>query len=259
MKVAWVTHQFPSVDGAENGENLLPGRFPGGAERSNHNRIEGRPAGVDVTLIHSFNYRQAFDFDRIIVGATDLLSDDALAELGQHRPSVALTHPQPASSGNRALFESARIVIGLTPAHLSASVHDYNIQRSAWVLTPVELSKVTVAKKEEFALHAARNDWWKGADLAVEWADRNNIPLEIMQREPHETVLEAMSRAKYFVHLPKILDAEPTAVIEAVLSGCEIVHNDNVGLASVPDWSNPESLRIRMETASADFWELALN
>lgn len=259
MRVAWVTHQFPSVEGADNGENLLPGKFPGGAERSNHNRIQGRPEGVDVTLIHSRDYRQAFEYDRIIVGATDLLTEDALAELAQHKPSVAPTHPQPFTAGNKLLYEAANIVIGFTPAHLAASVHDYTLQRSGWVLTPVELSKITVAEKEEFALHAGRRDWWKGADFAVEWAAQNNIPLQIMQKESHETVLEAMSRARYFVHLPKILDAEPSAVIEAVLSGCEIVYNDNVGLTSVPNWHDPNSLRTRIETASADFWELALN
>jgi hypothetical protein len=259
MRVAWVTHQLPSVEGAENAENLLPGKFPGGAERSNHNRIQARPYGVEVTLIHSDNYRQAVDYDFVIVGATDRLSADAKETLSRTKHAMAITHPLPPSEGNALLFESAEIVIGYTPAHLEASVHDYTLKRSAWVPTPVDLDLITSAEKEEFALHAARRDWWKGADSAIEWAEANSIPLVVMQREPHQVVLETMSRAKYFVHLPKILDAEPSAVTEAVLSGCEIVYNENVGLTSVPDWSDPDALRKRIETAGRDFWELALN
>jgi hypothetical protein len=259
MRVAWVTHQLPSVEGAENNENLLPGKFPGGAERSIHNRIEGRPDGVEVTLLHPLQYKQALEFDKIIVGATDLLSYEALVELADRKPAVSLMHPQGYSEGDKALFESASMVIALTPAHLQSCVHNYNVKKSAWALTPVDLHKIAVAEKEEFALHAARRDWWKGADLAVAWAEEQGIPLTIMQRESHETVLEAMSRARYFVHLPKILDAEPTAVMEAVLSGCQIISNENVGLRSVPSWDNPEILRERLQTAAHDFWQLALN
>jgi len=259
MRVAWITHQFPSVEGAENGENLLPGRFPGGAERSNHNRIQARPEGVEVTLVHSRDWTDALSYDQIIIGATDLLSETAMKELSTRDFAISVMHPHPVTWSNKLLFENAKIVIGLTPAHLKGSLHDYNVKRSEWVLSPVELSKIQVKEKEEFALHAARRDWWKGATQAQEWADANNIPLTIMQKETHETVLETMSRAKYFVHLPLILDAEPTACIEAVLSGCQVIHNHNVGLTSVPDWDSPKALEKRLETAGADFWQLALN
>lgn len=259
MRVAWLTHQFPSVEGAENGENLLPGRFPGGAERSNHNRIEARPEGVKVTLVHPRNWTDALSYDQIIIGATDLLSEAAMIELSTRNYSIAPMHPHPVTWSNKLLFENARVVIGLTPTHLQGSLHDYNVKRSEWVLSPVELPKIQVKEKEEFALHAARRDWWKGADQAQEWADSKGIPLTIMQKETHETVLEAMSRAKYFVHLPLILDAEPTACIEAVLSGCQVIPNLNVGLISVPDWDSPKALEKRIETAGSDFWQIALN
>ena len=259
MRVAWVTHQQPSTEGAYNGDNLLPGKFAGGAERSNYNRIKGAPKGVEVTYIHPDHYRSSFDFDFRIIGATDLLSHEAKLEIAQTKYALALTHPQGPSEGNRALFESARVVIGLTPAHLQASVHNYETKHSGWVMTPVELDKIRIGNKQDFALHAARKDWWKGEDNARAWASAANIPLTVMQRETHETVLETMSRARYFVHLPKILDAEPSAVIEAVLSGCEIISNDNVGLRSVPNWDNPDALRRLQETAADDFWQMALN
>jgi hypothetical protein len=80
----------------------------------------------------------------------------------------------------------------------------------------------------------------------------------MLHDRPREQVLEAMSRAKYFVFLPNDFDAEPRAVIEAVLSGCEIVTNENAGITSIPDWRNPETLSELVEKAGERFWELAL-
>lgn len=259
MKVAWLTHQLPSVEGAENGENLLPGKFPGGAEFSNYNRIRQAPKGVEVDLFHSAFWRKALEYDKVIVGATDLLPHEAYVELAKVKPAIAITHPHPANEHNKILFESASCVIGCTPAHTRVSIRDYDVKNYSWVLSPIDPSETQVKEKEPFALHAARRDWWKGANAAIEYANKNNLELVIMQRAPREKVLEAMSRAEYFIHLPLILDAEPQACIEAVLSGCKMIVNENVGLISVPDWNKPDALRKRLETAAEDFWHLALN
>jgi hypothetical protein len=259
MRVAWLTHQLPSYDGAENGDNLLPGKFPGGAEFSNYNRIRLAPKGVTVEAFHPAFYQRAFEYDKIIVGATDQISDDVLIALADHNPTVVINHPHPHREGNRVLFEKASVVIGCTPRHIKDSVRHYSVKNYAWVLSPIDPTETQVKEKENFALHAARRDWWKGADDAQAYADTNGLELVIMQREPREKVLETMSRAKYFIHLPKILDAEPQACIEAVLSGCRMIVNENVGLASVPNWDNPDHLRELMQTAAEDFWHLALN
>lgn len=259
MRVAWLTHQLESVEGAENGENLLPGRFPGGAEFSNYSRRKLAPKGVEVRMIHPSNWQEAMEYDKIIIGATDFLHEIAVHRLSEKNPVIAITHPHPATDLNKKLFESASVVIGCTPAHIEASVRDFEVKNYSWVLSPIDPRDTQVKEKEDFALHAARRDWWKGEQNARSWASINKIELQIMQKEPREKVLETMSRAKYFVHLPLILDAEPQACIEAVLSGCQMVVNNLVGLTSVPNWQDPDALRALLSTAGSDFWHLALN
>lgn len=259
MRVAWLTHQLPSYEGAYNGDNLLPGKFPGGAEFSNYNRIQLAPEGVTVDAFHPAFYQRAFEYDKVIVGATDQMSDEVLFDLARLNPAVVINHPHPHREGNKRLFEAASVIIGCTPRHIEESVRHYEVKNYSWVLSPIDPSETQVKTKENFALHAARKDWWKGEPAAREYCRKNNIELVVMQREPREAVLETMSRAKWFVHLPLILDAEPQACIEAVLSGCQMVVNENVGLVSVPNWSDPEALRKRLSTAAADFWHLALN
>jgi hypothetical protein len=64
-----------------------------------------------------------------------------------------------------------------------------------------------------------------------------------------------MSRAKHFVFLPQGFDAEPRAVIEAVLSGCQIHTNELAGITSVPNWQDPDTLTNLVTNSKELFWE----
>jgi hypothetical protein len=44
--------------------------------------------------------------------------------------------------------------------------------------------------------------------------------------------------------------------MEAVLSGCKIHTNDNVGITSVKNWDNAEALGQMVDNAGKLFWEL---
>jgi hypothetical protein len=65
-----------------------------------------------------------------------------------------------------------------------------------------------------------------------------------------------MSFTEYFVHLPLAFESECRAVMEAVLSGCKIVTNDNVGITSVTDWEDPDALKNMIDKAGQTFWRL---
>jgi hypothetical protein len=67
-----------------------------------------------------------------------------------------------------------------------------------------------------------------------------------------------MARAKHFVFLPNDFDAESRVVIEAVLSGCQVHLNDQVGISSVSDWNNPEILLELVNSSASKFWTEAL-
>jgi hypothetical protein len=61
-----------------------------------------------------------------------------------------------------------------------------------------------------------------------------------------------MNRAKNFVFLPRWPEPQGRVVVEAALSGCNLIVNENVGALSFPfDISNPENIRNAEEL----FWE----
>jgi hypothetical protein len=93
---------------------------------------------------------------------------------------------------------------------------------------------------------------------AMQWAAEMSIPLLMKYNKPRAEVLEAMSRASHFVFLPNGFDAEPRAVIEAVLSGCQVHTNELAGISSVPNWRDPEVLRELVIGAKAKFWDRVL-
>jgi hypothetical protein len=80
----------------------------------------------------------------------------------------------------------------------------------------------------------------------------------MLRDKPRSEVLEAMSIAKYFVFLPNGFDAEPRAVIEAVMSGCEVHTNELAGITSVPNWDKPEVLGELIKNSKQKFWEAVL-
>jgi hypothetical protein len=259
VKVAYLSHQLPGSETDDNGPRMLPGRYAGGAERIAERRIQAAPKGIELKVYRPESWEQTLDSDLIIVAATDLLTHTALMTLATRNSVVAVAHSQNQSPANKTLFESAKIFIGLSPAHTEESTNWCNVKRADWAMTPLIPSDYWIEEKENIALHAARDDYYKGKENAIQWAQDNGIPLTIMHREPHLEVRKAMAKSKYFVHLPRSFDAEPGAVIEACLSGCDLVLNQNVGFTSVPFFADREAVSEATANAANKFWELALS
>ena len=245
--IAWVSHHLPLEDGT----------LVGGAEMTDQKLLSIAPEEVEV--FSPQNWQEAMECERVIITGTDLLSDEAMAELATKNPVVAVHHKQTRSQARAELIDSASMFICRSPRHLEIELEWASPKASSWVSAPLDSSELQPAKKkEEFALWAARLHQQKGPNEAMEWAQQNKVPLLMMHNKERSVVLEAMSRARYFVFLPNDFDAEPRAVIEAVLSGCEIITNDNAGVSSIPDWRNPDTLRSLVESAGERFWQLAL-
>lgn len=69
---------------------------------------------------------------------------------------------------------------------------------------------------------------------------------------PYDKVPEYMNRAKNFVFLPRWPEPQGRVVVEAALSGCNIIGNENVGALSFPmDLSDPKNY-VDVEN---EFWE----
>ena len=69
---------------------------------------------------------------------------------------------------------------------------------------------------------------------------------------PYSEIPKIMNRAKNFVFLPRWPEPQGRVVVEAALSGCNLIVNENVGAISFPfDISEPKNLENSAET----FWE----
>ena len=210
----------------------------------------------NVSVFGPDQWEHALEYPQIIITGTDLLSDRAMMWLAKKRPVVMVHHKQPRSPARQHLLSSASLLICHTPAHLEIEKSWTQPAKSTWLLSSHNPADFEVQKKENFALWAGRLHPQKGPDNAMDWAEKNQIDLIMYHDKPRVKVLETMSRAKHFVFLPNDFDAEPRTVIEAVLSGCQVHINDQVGMGSVPNWDDPEKLAALVSTSAETFWEL---
>jgi hypothetical protein len=245
--IAWISHHLPEY---------WQGKLVGGAEMTDATLLDDAP--VEVKTFLPSQWREALEFEQIVITGTDLLDAEAMTELARKEPVVAVHHLQTRSEERANLFNSAKLLMCRTPKHLELELSWTNPKASDWVVSPLDPTEFTAKPKEDFALWAARWHQQKGPEQAIEWAQQNNLKLIMMHDKTRAEVLEAMSRAKHFVFLPQGFDAEPRAVVEAVLSGCQVHTNDLAGISSIPNWQSPDVLRELVIGAKAKFWDRVL-
>ena len=223
--VAWVTHHL--MDGRA-GDGLLPGLI-GGAEMTDAAMIATAPEGVSVTVIPAQHWRDALDFDRIVVTGTDLLDSEAMLTLAEREPLVWVHHQQTFDAARKVLFENAKPFLTMSKLHAEYEERAFGVQ-SYWCHGAFDPDLVKPAeRKNRVALWAARDHPQKGRVKARLWAYNNAMPLIEVTNQPHQVVLHEMSQADTFVFLPTALDACPRTLIEAELAGCNIVTNGLAG------------------------------
>jgi len=244
--IAWVSHHLPGPDGY----------LVGGAEMSDAALLSNPP--VDVTVFNPSNWEGALDFDQVVITGTDALDPWAMTQLAKKKPAVLVHHQQTRTKYRANLISNAKVFLARTPRHLEIEKEWTQPKKSSWVLSPLDVTEFTIKPKLDFALWAARWHYQKGPDEAIKWAEEKKVKLLIFRDKPRSEVLEAMSVAKYFVFLPNGFDAEPRAVIEAVMSGCEVHTNDLAGITSVPNWDKREVLEELLKNSKRLFWEAVL-
>lgn len=244
MRVAWVTHHLP---GPRSESGLLPGEFVGGAEMCDFGMVSAAPEGVTVDWIGPNEWTRAFDYDRVVVTGTDMLTAEACRELAEVRPVVWVHHEQSRSDARAYLFGMADPFVCMSDLHAE--------RETAWSGAPaevchgwVDLAGAEPAVKEDWALWAARDHPFKGRAEARLWAQQAGVELREITNRPRAEVIEAMTRARWFVFLPHVLDACPRTLIEAEAAGCEIVTNERAGRR------RPGNVREVNEAQKELFW-----
>jgi hypothetical protein len=244
MKVAWLTHHLP---GENNASWALPGNFAGGAEMCDAAMIEQKPDGIEVDLLPPDKWEQALSYDRLVITGTDQLTDKALLALSEVKPLVWVHHAQAQTADRAVLFQRADPFVCMSALHAELE-GKWTGTSPQWNHGFINPRGIHPGPKDDHALWAARNHPQKGLMQARIWALNNDIPLVELTNQPRESVLDAMSVARWFVFLPKGFDACPRTLIEAELAGCEIVTN---GLAGRRD---PGDIREVLQRQINKFW-----
>lgn len=249
MRVAFVTHQLP--DGRnDHGPGLLQGRYAGGAEMSTEELLAQAPEDFEVTVFRpELGVPDARQFDQVVVGATERLSDDDMAYLASWQPVMWVRSPQPRRAAQ--LLSAASVLV--MPSPEMVAWHEWVGRDIRVCPAPMDTSLIPRGvKKEGFALWAGRDHPLKGKWDAIAWAMESGMRIVTLTNQPREMVLEHMGRASVFVHLPHNHDPCPRTVIEAEIAGCDIVVNDNVGRVPV---RGADEVAAYVEGAAERFWE----
>jgi len=265
MNIGWYTHHAPKVADVASmpsqmaSGGLFSGEFAGGAEMSDHEYRQQAPLGFDIQIVtpDTFDTRDIHQFDSVIITGTDLFTDDQLNELSKYEPFVFVHHLQTPRAGVANLINGSRLFVTHTPAHMKRELAWTNPENTAQVLSYFDTSKITNhMDKAPIALWAGRNHPLKGKLKAHAWAANAGYEFKALTDVSRETVLDAMARSEWFVHLPLAFESECRAVMEAVLSGCRIHTNDLVGITSIEDWDDADYLRNLIDKAADTFWNL---
>lgn len=255
MSVAWVTHHLPRQTHSASPDHL-PGKYAGGAEMTDATLLEAAPLNID--LVPAWEWERALSADHVIITGTDFLPSEAMIRLAVTKPTVFLHHQQPHSQARRQLINAARVLILHTPAHEAIERKWTEPQRVELVLSPMNPAECRIETKQDHAVWAQRLHDLKGPLAAQMWASENNIELKMVTNSPRAEVLDALAVARWFVHLPLAFESESRATIEAVLSGCECITNDRVGITSVEGWQDAGRLSELVSTAAQTWWQVAL-
>lgn len=175
------------------------------------------------------------------------------------------------------VLQKARLIVWLSPLH-----------RDAWLFscpelaeTPHLLNPSTVASEQFCDLGLERKGAiavnsgmaFKGRDMVLAWANEHpDTPLTligpaggvrwpehvaIVDMLPYEAMNEAYNRHELFVHLPMTPMPFDRTPVEALLAGCRVLCNENVGAMSWPEirgGSRSEVVSL-MQDANAQFWD----
>ncbi len=266
-------------------------RFPGGAERTDEAAIEACPYPVKQIVWDKLEESLIQASVLVVVGNSGSAKASHFAMLTKFRKHVLFEHdvrichwrgnfPVAAEPmhrfshkclcphlGMRDLFESALGVIYLT--ELQKKYYDENrffndYGRSAILgsslfdaefLDYVDNVSANVDKKD--TLIPGTSTKIKGAKQAESRCKEKGWKFTKVKNFTPKEVWEAMHKAERFVYLPIGLEPAGRMPVEARLLGCEVIVNENVGVAEDPIWKLDDTEFERVLRKQPDyFWTL---
>ncbi len=250
--------------------------YKGGAEKTEWVLMEiGRKKyGL---VIDYWNTKPTKDYDLYIIGNTHTWSVDKVLDIIEDKKFAFFSHDPLTKEQTFYLLKEAFCVIFMSPRHAEYYRKKFVVQN--FILQPPafpekELDQYYSTKKEDYALYIGDLNQYKGIQNIYAYAtDHPKMKFRIFGRNyantifslpnfkyygwlPKEKMREELARAKYFIHLPSMVDPGPHMIVKAFLSECELIVNSKVGILSYDwDWENPEEVKRKLREFQDSFWE----
>lgn len=256
----------------------------GGAERTNCAAMEVSPFRGSIDLVTPERF--SCDYEFFIINNSRLFTELQLEWIVRNRPFAVYSHdvlPTTHVPLRYEMFYLSSLNIFLSPLHLRETEIRYGIRIPRAVAIP---SIFTPARLDRLATRRERprskSTCWvgsiykhKGIDNVLLWARENGVAVDFYgSGDPVLTAqLGFSSYANYhgpiedplllygnhgkFIHLPGSVEACGRSVIEAYLSGCEmVVDTEKVGFFSYGlDFRDGDSVAEFLTGAGIRFWD----
>jgi hypothetical protein len=96
--------------------------------------------------------------------------------------------------------------------------------------------------------------WIKGTQIAIDYANENNLEYELVWGLAHKDLLKKMATSRGVIYLPPGGDTCPRFIMEAKMLGCKLILNDYVQHKDEEWFKTKESTVEHMQTRTKVFW-----
>jgi len=264
-----------------------------GAENSIKQRLKQTPKHIKCDFITPNDKIDYDLYDGFVLENIVKFSTKVLHEITESRPYIKVEHdfnfcvyrnqiqckvceypcPIQINPFMKELYTNAKMVICASPAHMGLQkqlLKDWDVNFKyglPWAFSDVKVPKVNRKKKTVAFLGTMRK--YKGiydiVNLATRKPDyqfdlagrhgflKGNLPDNVKYLGEIDDKWKYLAEHEYFIHVPQHLDPCPGTVIEAILAGCKVIFNANVGTLSYPfktkaDWEHA------LEKSAPMFW-----
>ena len=269
-----------------------------GAEISIKQRLKQCPKGIEVDFKVPGDVIEFEKYDGFILENIVMFKPEILGNIIKDRPYIKMEHdfnyclmrnqinckncdlPCPVQTNpmTRMLYENAKLIIAASPVHMQfqqQQLKDWNLKYTyglPYTYIAQKIPKVERIPKTVAYLGTLRK--YKGIYDIIALAQRRpdyhfdlagrigyikgTLPENVSYVGAVEDKWKYLAGHEFFIHVPQHLDPNPGVIIEAILSGCKIIYNNNCGTLSWPYKTKDEWIKALAESGKL-FWKRVTN
>ena len=249
------------------------GEYLGGAQLTTKLLVESSPYEVEMVYPDTFSREKINGHPLIISNCGRFRWDDLLwiadtQSYIKHERDIAFCKHRHALDHDckveckdsirvyNTLFSNAQYNIFLSPLQMNFFKNYIDIGEATALPVPIEVDRFKYdGPKEDFYLAVHADDsYHKGSDI-VRQKFPNITFIGGANKVPYDEIHTYFKRAKYFVHMPRVIEAFCRAVAEAYCASCNLITNDKIGFLSYDwDYEDREFVLNKLSTADKQFW-----